>query len=65
MIEDDEELGELHDEITAAINRHPDVYIYGVLGVLETIQFSLIERLPVRTIDRSLKLITQPEGANK
>lgn len=57
MNEEFEEANELHDEITAMINRHPDLTVYQTLGILECIKFTMIERLPIREIDRSPKLL--------
>lgn len=53
--EDDQDIADLHDDITGCINRYPHLTAYSVLGMLETVKFSLIEQLPVKTIDRTLK----------
>lgn len=55
--EQEEDCSHLHNTITFHINLYPELSVYQLVGMLETIKFSLIERLPVKTIDRTSKLL--------
>lgn len=52
-----QECSALHDTITFHINLYPELSVYQLVGMLEAIKFTLIERVPLKTIDRTPKLL--------